>query len=118
MKKFVAIAVLCFAGAPAARAMESVDLSKKYFFSNVRFGYMDHYHHEEKSRDLQFSFAGLGFTKDIQLVDYFIFEEGLKESGLSMPIKVNNRFYILPAVFRNYDAAEYGLALNVTVILR
>ena len=118
MKRFMVGLMVMILGMLALGRAEVVELSKKYLLSNIQVGYMDHFHHEGKGRDFNLSFAGLAFSQQIQMDPFFTFESGLKEVGFAFPVKVNRRFYLLPAFFHNFDAEEYGMAINATVILR
>ena len=117
MKRIAILSAALLAGASLARASMG-ELTKRYAFSNVRMGYMDHFHHEDKSRDLNFSFAGLAFSRQVQMDPFVMISDGVKEAGFSFPIYVSQKFYLLPAVFRNFDAEQYGMAINITVVLR
>lgn len=117
MNKKMAVLAVTLLAASLAHA-DPVALTKLYVLSNVRVGIMDHFHHEEKKKEIQISFAGLAFTRQIQMDPFFTFEGGLREAGVSFPIKVSQKFYILPAVFKNFDADQFGMAINATVLLR
>ena len=118
MKRIAIMAVTLLSIAALGHGAEMLELTKNYAMSNLRIGYTDHYHHDEKAKVIQLSFAGIAFSQQVQMDPFFTFENGLKETGLYFQVMVNKRFFLMPAVYRNFDADEYGMAINATVLLR
>ncbi len=117
-KTLLALGILLMGAGHAAAALSPVELTKRYAFSVLRLGYMDHFHHEEKGNAFHLSFAGLSFAKNVQMDPFFTFEEGLREFGFAFPVKLHERFLIAPAIFNNFDAKELGFAVTAAIILR
>lgn len=118
MKTFIAGIILALGVTAAQASPGAIELTKDYAFSVLRVGYMDHYHHDEKGNDFNLSFAGIALHRQVQMDPFFNFENGLREFGFVFPVKVNSRFYLMPMVFHNFDAGEYGGGIQTTIILR
>ena len=97
-----------------------IELTKQYAFSQIRVGYLDHFHDMKKQGDFMFSVPALAFSRDVQLDPFIIVRdgEGLQQFGVTLPIFVSSRFMITPALFRDVEADQFGVAFNAVIRVR
>ena len=97
-----------------------IEITKHYAFSQIRLGFLDHFHDGEKSKDFMLSVPLFAFSREVQLDPFVILRDrhGLKQFGFSMPIFVSQRFVLTPAMFQDFDAGQFGVAISAVIRVR